>query len=240
MALRIHTLGTSVLSRTAELAVVALEVSDTGITQSSVLQEVTRTSNNLQSMLEALAPGTSSGADHPDTSTLIPPEGVAITRWSMSSLSTGSYIPWDSQRVEEQQGKPVHTARTTFQITFCDFAKLGQVVSDLIKLPCVSVMSIDWRLTDATKQQMSKTSRKQAVENAVTKARDYADVLRKTHVEALEVNDIDPGGYPRPAAAYASNTNRLLASGAHQDGALHFTPQSCDVQCSVKVLFEAT
>jgi uncharacterized protein YggE len=225
MALTISTLGTSVLSRQAERAVVALDVSSSGPTQSNVSQEVNSTSNRLQSILQALAPKIGSGETIPDAAS-----DTAVTHWRMSSLSTGSYIPWDRQKEEER--KCTYTARTSFEITFRDFSKLGQVVSDMANLPHVSIRNIAWRLTDTTKGQLGQLSRKEAVKDAIAKARDYGDVLEKKRIRAVEVNDVDLGGDPR-------STGTLFGSSMQQNESLHFTPQSCEVQCSVKVQFEA-
>ena len=227
MTLTISTLGTSVLSRQAERAVVTLDVSGSGRTQSNVSQEVNSTSNRLQSILQALAPKIGSGETDPDAAS-----DTAVTHWSMSSLSTGSHIPWGRQK--EEEGKCVYTARTSFEITFRDFSKLGQVVSDMAYLPHVSIRNITWRLTDTTKGQLGQLSRKEAVKDAIAKARDYADVLEKKHIRAVEVNDVDLGGSPGSTGALT-----LFGSSTQQNESLHFTPKSCEVQCSVKVQFEA-
>ncbi|RYP40667.1 hypothetical protein DL767_001525 [Monosporascus sp. MG133] len=237
MSLRIHTLGTSTLSRAAERAVLTLEVSSAGPTQSGVSLEVTTTSNIMQSELEGFSSERCT-ADRTDSTASPSADEFVVTQWSMSSLSTGSYIPWDQRSGGEQQRNPVYTARTTFKVTFRDFARLGQVVSDLTNRPYVSVVSVEWRLTTPTKLEMSKASRKLAIEDAVDNARDYAEALGRTSWQALEVSDTDTSGGNCSTMAY---TPTLFGGGArdHQEKSLHFTPQSCEVHCSVKVLFEA-
>ncbi|KAK3309620.1 uncharacterized protein B0T15DRAFT_8701 [Chaetomium strumarium] len=237
MGLKIHTIGTSTLSRAAEQAVLTLEVSSTGPTQSGVSHEVTTTSNLVQSELEAHSSERST-AERAGPTTSPSADEVAVSHWSMSSLSTGSYIPWDAQHGEEQQRNPVYTARTTFEVTFGNFARLGQIVSNLANMPHVSVVSIEWRLTTPTRLEMSKASRKLAIEDAVNKATDYAAALGRARVDALEVSDTDMGGGDRPAVAYMASMGRRMKD--HQEESLHFTPQNCEVHCSVKVLFEAS
>lgn len=238
MSLKIHTIGTSTLSRAAEEAVLTLEVYSSGPTQTGVSVEVTTISNLLQSELEANSAG-KSAADRADSTPSPCTDEVSISHWSMSSLSTSSYIPWDAQKGEEKQEKDrVYTARTTFEVTFSSFARLGQIVSNLTKMPHVSVVNIQWRLTTPTKAWMSKASRKLAIEDAVEKATDYAMALGRTTLGPLEVSDTDMGGGDHFATAYRSNIRHRKINDEEEES-LHFTPQNCEVHCSVKVLFEA-
>jgi uncharacterized protein YggE len=237
MTVRIHTIGTSTLSRAAEQAVLTLEVSSEGPTQSAVSLEVTTTSNLVQSELKANS--SEKGTADPAGSPMSPsPDEATISQWSMSSLSTGSYMPWDPQHKEEQQKDRVYTARTTFEITFCSFDRLGQIVSNLANMPHVSVVNIEWRLTTPTKLEMGKASRKLAIEDAVNKATDYGTALGRTSLKALEVSDTDYGGGVRSVLAYSKGIRHRAVE--QQEESLHFTPQNCEVHCSVKVLFEAS
>jgi hypothetical protein len=53
----------------------------------------------------------------------------------------------------------------------------------------VSISSIEWRLTDATRSSLASQSRREAVKDAVVKAKDYAAVLVRGKPEAVEVMD---------------------------------------------------
>jgi hypothetical protein len=230
MALTIHTLGASTFHQ-QERAVIFLDVYSSGPTQSTVSQEVTSLSNELQSLLRELAPKTASGDAAPT---------AAVTHWSMSSLGTGSHMPWDTHK--QRQGERVFTAQTSFQIKFRDFSKLGEYASEVAGVPHVSVRRIDWRLTDQTKAHLGQLCRKKAVEDAVAKAADYADVLGRRNVRDVEVNDAGIGGVaPSPPGGYITRAVRPFEFGSstHQEESLSFTPKNCEVQCSVKVRFEA-
>ncbi|BAE66501.1 hypothetical protein BDV35DRAFT_298830 [Aspergillus flavus] len=224
MGLTIHTVGTSTLHRQAERAVIYLDVSSDGSDQSTVSQDVTRTSNRLQSLLKEIAPKQDSGDPTPE---------APVTFWSMSSISTGSYLPWDHDKQEHRAR--VYTARTNFEVKFRDFSKLGEFVSDVAKDPLVSVRDVDWQLTDDTKQQLGQECRKLAVWDALAKAKDYAGALNMSNLRPVEIDDseghVSPGIY-----ASARRAPAFAESGGEQ--ALNFVPQSCEIECSVKMRLE--
>ncbi|KAE8154550.1 hypothetical protein BDV25DRAFT_147474 [Aspergillus avenaceus] len=219
MSLKIHTVGTSTIERRAERAVISLTVSKEGPDQATVSQDVTRVSNNLQSHLGTIAPQSESD------------NTAAVTVWNMSSISTGSYLPWDHDK--EQHKERVYTARTNFDVRFRDFSRLGEFVSQMAMESLVSVESIDWQLTDDTNKTLGQESRKLAVKDALSKARDYVDALGLTEVKPLEVDDTFTDG-GRPIAMYASARGRGFGGGE----TLNFVPEDCKVSCSVKMTLE--
>ncbi|KAE8355895.1 hypothetical protein BDV28DRAFT_16738 [Aspergillus coremiiformis] len=224
MGLTIHTVGTSTLHRQAERAVITLDVSSDGNDQSTVSQDVTRTSSRLQSLLKAIAPKQESGD---------PTTDAPVTFWTMSSISTGSYIPWDHDK-EEHRAR-VYTARTNFEVKFRDFSKLGEFVSDVASDPFVSVRDIDWQLTDETKQQLGQENRKLAVWDALAKAKDYAGALNLSNPRPVEIDDVEGHASPAP---YAYAKRGLARQGSGNEEALNFVPESCEIQCSVKMRLE--
>ncbi|PIG69420.1 hypothetical protein AARAC_005256 [Aspergillus arachidicola] len=215
MGLTIHTIGTSTLHRLAERAVIDLDISSDGSDQSTVSQDVTRTSNRLQSLLKEIAPKQDSGDPTPEA-------------------PTGSYLPWDHDKQEHRAR--VYTARTNFEVKFRDFSKLGEFVSDVAKDPLVSVRDVDWQLTDDTKQQLGQECRKLAVWDALAKAKDYAGALNMSNLRPVEVDDSQ--GHASPGIyACARRAPAFAESGGEQ--ALNFVPQSCQIECSVKMRLEA-
>lgn len=224
MGLTIHTVGTSTLQRGAERAVITLDVASDGNDQSTVSQDVTRTSNRLQSLLKAIAPKQESGD---------PTADAPVTFWSMSSISTGSYIPWDHEKQEHRTR--VYTARTNFEVKFRDFSKLGEFVSDVAKDPFVSVRDIDWQLTDETKQALGQESRKLAVWDALAKAKDYAGALNMSNLRPVEIDDVQ--GHSAPAM-YACARRAPAFGDSAGEQALNFVPEDCEIRCSVKMRLE--
>ncbi|KAF7592340.1 hypothetical protein BBP40_000399 [Aspergillus hancockii] len=225
MGLTIHTIGTSTLHRQAERAVVTLDVSSDGSDPSTVSQDVSRTSNRLQSLLKEIAPKQESGDATPS---------APVTFWSMSSISTGSYLPWDHDKGEHRAR--VYTARTNFEVKFRDFSKLGEFVSDVARDPFVSVRDIEWRLTDETTKTLGQESRKLAVWDALAKAKDYAGALNMSNLKPVEIDDVQGNSSPALFACARRAPAFGEASGGEQ--ALNFVPESCEIQCSVKMTLE--
>lgn len=224
MVLTIHTVGTSTLKHLAERAVIDLCVASEGNDQSTVSQAVTRTANRLQTYLKEIAPKEESGHPSPE---------AAVTFWNMGYISTGSNLPWDSEKPED--GKRVYTAQTHFEVIFCDFNKLGEFILDVAKDPLVSVRDIDWQLTDNTEQQLGQECRKLAVWDALTKAKDYASALTMGNIQPVKIDDtqrrLSPAVY-----ATARRAPAITEDGIKQ--ILGFTPECCELECSVKMRFE--
>lgn len=228
--------GTSTISRRAERAVVSVQVSSSGPDQQQVASEVTTVAKTLQRMLRELSknevPPGSTAAD----------SATAITHWSMNTLSTGSYTVYhdrDSRKHESERQKSRHyNAHVTFEIKFADFTILGSVCTDLAKMQFVSVRNIDWRLTDKTKASLVGMSRKLAVDDAVSKAKDLASAVGKNTVAAVEINT-DSNGYGRSAGMFGATRAYAAANTVEGEDALNFEPEDVDMSCSIQVKFEA-
>jgi len=230
----VNVTGTSMLSRRAERAVVNISVSSTGPDQTQVTRDVTETSKYIQSSLRELSPKAESGLAAP---------GAPITHWSMSSLSTGSYYVWLSDKDQNgvQRKERSYSANIGFEIKFADFAKLGAACTDLANLPHVSIRNIDWRLTDATKASLVGQSRKLAVEDAVAKAKDFASAVGKTKVTAVEIDHESSSSYATMGfGGGAAVRGRAMLGESHaQEEELKFEPEEVELNCSVRVKFEA-
>lgn len=228
--------GTSTISRRAERAVVFIQVSSSGPDQQQVASEVTTVAITLQAKLRQLSknevPPGSTAAD----------STTAITHWSMNTLSTGSYLIYhdgDRRRHDsERQKSRQYNAHVSFEVKFADFTTLGSVCTDLAKMQFVSVRNIDWRLTDKTKASLIGMSRKLAVEDAVSKAKDFASAVGKATVAAVEINT-DSNGYGRSAGMFGATRAYAPADAVEGEDALNFEPEDVDLSCSVQVKFEA-
>ena len=213
----ISTQGQSTIPRRAERAVVSVQVASDGESQEAVSKDVTTTSNHLRALLKDMALKTQSGKAAPD---------AAITHWTMTSLSTGSAVPVDDKgnKLTRQ-----FNATTRFEIKFQDFTQLGSFATTLSTMPHVSINKVDWRLTDATKDSLASRSRQDALRDAISKAKDYAEVVDKTDVKVDNISD----GYMN--VAYSSQRHqarraRTAGGHGHGHGGFHGGPASMDTE----------
>lgn len=226
MPLRIEVTGTSTISRRPERAIIHLHVSSTGPSLETVIDNVASTSNSLQTLVKSkLAPKDTSGS---------PTSDAAVTHWSMSSLSTGSWYVYDNKGNPKER---TYSASTRFEIKFQDFAKLGVVITDLASMLHVTIQRIEWKLTDATRASLAGQSRKQAIEDAFAKAKDYAEAVGLKEVVATEIVDIQ--GPVVPGLFGRVQSGAVMRGGGPAREELSFEPENVDVLTTVKVVFEA-
>src|SRR5271155_472894 len=244
--------GTSTIFRQAERAVIMVHVSSEGTSQEKGSNEVTLTANELRSMLKGLSPKTEKGMSFPlvnlwDTSRQtslrrdvgeVTPD-APVTYWKNSTLSTGSYRPTDAKGRKLDR---LFFARTSFEIKARDFERRGSLATPLSTMPLVSISQVEWRLTDATKASLASESRREAVKDAVVKARDYAAVLGRGKPEAVEVSDGNnnfnsyaqgPQGFHSRVAMHGGRHGR----GQQEDEIMDFEPESVQLNTTVTVKF---
>lgn len=214
--------GNSTITRTAERAIVTFAVFTEGNDQEAVSKEVTATSKSLQSFFTEISPKTDSGDPKPE---------APVTAWNMRSMYTGSYRPRDAQGVDLDR---VFTANTAFEVEFRDFNKLGAVVTQLLAKPNVNINNTTWRLTEQTKDSLGSQSRRRAVLDAVTKAKDFADAAGCKEIRPVDITD----GYS--SVEYASD---MPQRGKQFDGAdgsqLSFAPEDVQLRANVSIKFYA-
>jgi uncharacterized protein YggE len=241
--LKISVTGTSTISRRAERAFVIVNVSSSGPDQAKVTKNVTSTVTKVQNGLRQLNPkNEATGEALPE---------AAITHWSMSSLSTGSYFIWLPNASGKAAGDgsehkvPNFTANTQFEIKFRDFAKLGSVCTDLANVPFVQVRSVSWRLTDQTKNALVGESRQMAVKDAMKQAQDFASAAGKTRVWPVEIDAEGGGGYRPTSTLFGNATRQMRGTNAFggtaqpEEEGLNFQPEDVDLNCTIHAKFEA-
>lgn len=122
----------------AERCIVSFQVSKEGDSQASVVQAVTTLSDDLTDLFRSLCPK--------DTATgrlaveYVDDPNVAITHWSMSSLSTSNWKVQAGKNGEKEKSARRYRASTGFFVKFKDFAKMSEICSDL----AVSHSREDW------------------------------------------------------------------------------------------------
>lgn len=82
---------------------------------------------------------------------------------------------------------------TSFKITFRDFALLGTWDSTLCNTPNAKIDEIKWTLTDATEKRLKTQARKMCTDDAMHKARDFAEALGLDRTAARAVELVDQG-----------------------------------------------
>jgi uncharacterized protein YggE len=161
-----------------------------------------------------------------------------VTYWKNSTLSTSSYRPTDDKG---RKLDCIFFARTSFEIKVRDFERLGSLATTLSTMPLVSISQVEWRLTDATKASLASESRREAIKDAVVKARDYAAVLGRGKPEAVEISD-GSGSFGSYGQGFRSRV-AVQGSGygrAQQEGEiLDFEPESVQLNTTVTVKFLA-
>lgn len=229
-SLSIHVHGTAYVARRAERAVVYVDVSESGPVQSDVIGNVSRTASQLQEGLKQLSSKKENAPEPP------------VSKWTMASISTGSYLIIHSEKSLLERRERVYSASTRFEITFSDFAKLGAAATDLASIPLVSIRSITWTLTEATRISLQGEIRKKAVEDAVTKARDFAAAVGKHTVIPREItsNSSHAPSYGG-ATLFGGTSSGLFGGPARKPDTpdLNFEPEEIRMNCDVQMKFEA-
>ncbi|KAK4976488.1 hypothetical protein LTR66_003405 [Elasticomyces elasticus] len=176
-AVTITVSGNAMLPHPAERALLEVFVSTEGSTEQSVTEKVTSTAGQVQEALRALSP-----TDETEEAKA----AAAISHWSMKSLRTSSFVPYDS---DGRQQTRRYTARADFEIRFRDFNVLGPFSTQLAAMPHVQMNGVQWILTDATKHALQSELRKMAARDALVRARDYAEALGLGNVRLLELSE---------------------------------------------------
>lgn len=173
--------GKAEVAHLAELAIINVSVSSSGINEASVSNKVITTAKYIESLLGPLSPQD----DTAKAKTAAP-----IAHWSKTSLSStshGLYHHQDPDQPPIRQYKAI-----SFDISFRDFQALSSFGTKLSSISHVEVQNISWILTDATLKSFETELREKAAQDALKKACDYCDVLAyKANVRPVELQEGD-------------------------------------------------
>ncbi|KAL9106039.1 MAG: hypothetical protein Q9227_008882 [Pyrenula ochraceoflavens] len=217
--------GTSTIHRRAERAVLTVDVSAIGSSRESVSEEVIAASNRLQDMLRPHNPQTSEGIAAPD---------AAITHWAMNTLRTYHYDRTD--RDNKPLAREYHCS-TKINIKFQDFKLLGEIATALASMPNVDVPNISWRVTDATREALGSQARKEAVQDAVTKARDFASVVSDKEPKAVLIEERHSSQTTSSHMRRLKGQRMQAATGEGESNGLSFEPEDVQLSTNVHVKF---
>ena len=164
----------------AERATVAASVHTDGAHRDDVFTRAVEASDSLRNLIESI---------HDK-------QAGPITWWSSDSVHVWSERPFSN---EGKQLEPVFHAAVDFAAKFQEFGALAGWVESAVGIDGVSVNSIEWALTDATRTSATVEVRSRAVKDAVAKASVYAQSIGLGSVTATAL--ADPGMLGDPSGA---------------------------------------
>lgn len=174
---------------------------------------------------------------------LVDAQAGPITWWSADSVRVWSQRPWSNEGAVLPL---VYYAALDVTAKFKDFTALSRWVESAATLDGVTVGSIQWELTDATRTSVTAEVQSRAVKDAVQKATVYAQSIGLGRVTAIALADPgmlgDPssggGGFPAPAGAFrAMKADSMMTGGGPE---LALKPEEIAVQAVVDARFVAS
>ncbi|WP_102144841.1 SIMPL domain-containing protein [Mycobacterium hubeiense] len=157
-----------------------------------------------------------------------------ITWWSAQNMRTWSNRPWN------QDGKQlplVHHASVTVEVKFADFTALSRWVGGhTASTEGFRVSHVEWALTEKRRDELARQVRTHAVEDAVTRAQQYADALGLGQVRPVAVADAGMLGN-RPEGG--SGGGSYLAAAPMDRGVpdVELLPEDIEVSATVDARF---
>lgn len=176
--------GKAEVAHLAELAIINVSVSSSGINEASVSDKVITTAKHIESLLGPLSP---------QDDTAKAKKAAPIAHWSKTSLSSTSHGLYHHQDPDQPPIRQYNVA-ISFNIHFWDFQALSSFGTKLSSISHVEVQNISWILTDATVKSFKTELRKQAARDALLSAWDYCNVLGcYENVRPVELQEGDAG-----------------------------------------------
>ncbi|NSC21075.1 SIMPL domain-containing protein [Streptomyces albus subsp. chlorinus] len=210
---RVAVRGEAVLEFDPELARIGVTVSARGTDRRGALEDLTR--RNAQAL------------------ELIKSYGDAVRK-----LSTGTFSvqPEMSDRSRRERVN-AYNGRVRLNATVTDFTVLGELTTRLGDLELTEVEGPWWGLWDDSPAH--RTARQQAVREAVTRAREYAEALGARLVALVELADLgaEPAAPPPPPYPAAPGGMRGYGGPAGPPPVLDLEPQRQTVRAHVNARF---
>jgi len=161
-----------------------------------------------------------------------------VTWWSSESIRVWSDRPWSQ---DGTQLPLVFHAAIGFRVKFSGFDALARWVEDASVQDGVSITSVDWALTDATRNAVTTEVRSRSVKDAVTKATVFAQSIGLGSVSAIALADPGMLGEQGPTVGGGPEAYRSLKSMdmGNASGALELKPEEIEVASVVDARFVA-
>jgi uncharacterized protein YggE len=156
-----------------------------------------------------------------------------VTSWSAQQLRTWSSRPWNQ---DGEQLPLVHHAGVDVAVEFLDFHALSRWVGEHVAgTEGFAVSSVGWALTKKRHDELSREVRSAAVQDAVSRAQQYADALGLGQVEPVALSD---AGMLRATAPFVdAMPSRMSATRSAPD--VELVPRDIEVSAEVDARFSA-
>lgn len=166
------------------------------------------------------------------------PERGPVTWWSTRHVRTWARRPWN------QDGKQlplVHHASVGMEVKFRDFAQLARWVSHHVTSTAgFRLDGVTWALTEGHRQELERTVRTRAVQDAARRAQEYADALGLGPVRPVAVADAGMLGDGLAPMSGGSAAYMRAAAATDSGGAeLELSPEDIEVSAQVDARFVA-
>ncbi|KAJ4313867.1 hypothetical protein N0V94_006733 [Neodidymelliopsis sp. IMI 364377] len=232
--LEIYVTGTGTAIHAAERGILKLKAQSQELrTIEEASKTVTITANQIRDIIAPHCPQ--------DEQTGRTKSDAAISHYSMSTLETHSKLtPRPREKDEEIIYDTTYSAAAEYTIKFSDFSLLDSLASELAAMKNVKIDRLTWALTDDTRKSLMGGARIRAAQDAMQRARDYAEAFTglsaeetATRVKAKEAREQNNN--------YCSSTRPKLHYGKRQraygkveeTSELQFQPE--DVRLEVRV-----
>ncbi|MGV0580860.1 SIMPL domain-containing protein [Mycolicibacterium elephantis] len=213
--------GASTASRQPERGIAHASISYSGPSMEPVYARVDRDLDIVRSSVEELRDG----------------NNPAVTWWSAERLRTWSTRPWNS---DGKQLPLVHHASVDLEVKFRDFARLSAWVGKHVTtIEGFRISGIEWALTDASRDQLTRQVRTRAVQDARERAQLYADAMGLGRVTPVAIGDAGMLGTNPRVDGYGRTHTFASARGQHvenHDGS-ELVPKDIEITAAVDARF---
>ncbi len=212
--------GSSRLHRDPERARVRIGVGFEGSKRDSVLAATRAAHESLTGSLDAIL----------DASV-----GPVIT-WHSEQIRVWGQRPWSQDGTK----LPVEFHSAVFvDADFDDFEALSEWIDVVAIRDGIAVDGIEWLLAPATEKELGAAARREAIADALVKAREYADALGLADLVPLSLSD--PGLLGDSASGGGVHLAALsMARSAPAGGGMELRPNAIAVEATVHARFSAT
>lgn len=212
--------GSCSASRAPERATVHATISYEGPEMQPVYEQVAR---DLETVKASISP-------------MVDSDGGPVTWWSADQLRTWSNRPWNKDGL---QLPTVHHVSVGVKVEFGDFTSLSAWVGDHVAATeGFRVTTIAWTLTPAHRRDLVREVRSGAVQDAVTRAQQYADALDLGPVCAMALADAGMLADTSVSAGARGVTQlRAAAASAGNSPEVELMPQDIEVSVDVDARF---
>lgn len=166
------------------------------------------------------------------------PDSGPVTWWSTTRVATWARRPWNK---DGKQLPLVHHASVGLKVKFSDFDALGGWLRQQVgPTTGFQVDRIEWALTDKRKQELTQQVRARAVQDARSRAQEYADALDLGPVTPVEIADAGMlAGDISPDSIGAISGVRQAAFIGSGEPELTFVPEDIEIAAAVDARFVA-